>query len=252
MEDVITEASPPSRFLEEDLNTFTPPSPPVTPFPSLHFPQHQQQQQPLTPKLLIIALSPISLSLFHPRLLPPSVPLLASLTLPNTNPITLSPLTPNSFLLSVPSSIPSHHSHAIAKTLIAHQIRPDSVLIFDSLYPSNYRGRLPSDEAVAFKLDTSAERKAAEGEMILEGLEYYPSGSVVDGLAAAFLARCQLLNLRASLCVSWPEFDRSVMALIEHLLRNGVLRGCDGLRFGSQVLRFGRKKGRGFESELYT
>ncbi|RYR56440.1 hypothetical protein Ahy_A05g022140 isoform A [Arachis hypogaea] len=186
MEDVITEASPPSRFLEEDLNTFTPPSPPVTPFPSLHFPQ----QQPLTPKLLIIALSPISLSLFHPHLLPPSVPLLASLTLPNTNPITLSPLTPNSFLLSVPSSIPSHHSHAI--------------------------------------------------------------GSVVDGLAAAFLARCQLLNLRASLCVSWPEFDRSVMALIERLLRNGVLRGCDGLRFGSQVLRFGRKKGRGFESELYS
>lgn len=73
----------------------------------------------------------------------------------------------------------------------------------------------------------------------------------MDGLAAAILARCQVLNLRASLCVSWPAFDLNVMSLIEGLLRNRALRGED-LRFGGEVLRFGRRKGRGFESELYT
>ncbi|MED6199371.1 hypothetical protein PIB30_075347 [Stylosanthes scabra] len=198
----------------------------------------------------LITYAPPPSSLFHPHL-PPSAPILASLTLNNIDTITLSPLTSNSLLLSVASPIPSHHSHAITKTLIGHQIRPQSVLLFDSLVPSNHRGRLTSDEAVAFKLDTSAEQKAADGEKILEGVEYYPSGSIVDGLAAAILARCQLLNLRASLCVSWSEFDRSVMVLIANLLRDGVLRGCDDLRFGDHVMRFGRKKGRGFGSELY-
>ncbi|RDY01093.1 Peroxidase 11, partial [Mucuna pruriens] len=230
MEDVITEAAPPSRFLEEDLNIFTPPSPPL-PSPFLIFPHNQPL--PLKPSLLIIALSPPSLALFH-RLLDKTP--LASLLLPEL-PLSLLDhtsdvfsLSPSALLAAVPFPVPAHRAHAVARLLLGDRIRPDSVLVFDSLQARNYRGKLSSDETVAFKLETSAERKRRDGEKLLGELAYYPSGSVVDGLGAAILARCQALNIRASLCVSWPQFDASVVSLIKGLLQRGVLRGFEFVR----------------------
>ncbi|KAK7306985.1 hypothetical protein VNO77_39653 [Canavalia gladiata] len=254
MEDVITEAAPPSRLLEEDLNIFTPPSTPL-PSPFLLFPPHHSE--PLEPTLLIIALSPPSLSLFHHF---PNKTLLASLILPelslslnNHHTPTLHSLSPSTILASIPSPVAPHRAHALAKILLSDRIRPESVLVLDSVDPRNYRGRLSSDETVAFKLETSAERKRTDKDKLLDNnLEYYPSGSVVDGLGAAILARCQVLNVRASLCVSWPQFDASVVSLIKDLLQRRVLRGFD-LDFGlgdHEVLKFGRSKDHRLRSEF--
>ncbi|TKY69465.1 fatty acid desaturase [Spatholobus suberectus] len=249
MEDVITEAAPPSRFLEEDLNIFTPPSP-ALPTPFLIFP-HDHPQQPLKPSLLIVALSPPSLALFR------SLPAVASLILPEL-PLSLPDhaadilsLSPSALLAAVPFPVPAPRARAVARLLLGDRILPDAVLVLDSLDPRNYRGKLSADETVAFKLESSAERKRSEGQKMLGELEYYPSGSVVDGLGAAILARCQVMNVRASLCVSWPEFDASVVALIKGVLQRGVLRGFE---FGSsgEAFKFGRRrKDRVLHSELY-
>ncbi|KAI9074601.1 hypothetical protein K1719_043442 [Acacia pycnantha] len=86
----------------------------------------------------------------------------------------------------------------VAKLLIGDRIAPKRVAILDSIRSQNYRGRLSSDEAFAFKLETAAERKIGVDEKFLKGLEYYPSGSVVDGLSAALLGRCQILKIERS------------------------------------------------------
>ncbi|WVZ13029.1 hypothetical protein V8G54_017559 [Vigna mungo] len=239
MEDVITEAAGPSRFLEEDLNIYTTPSPPL-PSPFLIFP-YTQQPQPLKPSLLIVALSPSSVALFHRlRTASPAASLLLpelSLSLPD-HAAQIFPLSPSALLAAIPFPVPSSRAYAVAKTLLDGRIRPDSVLILDSLESRNFRGKLSSDEAVAFKLDTAAERKRSGGEKLLPDLEYYPSGSVVDGLGAAILARCQVMSVRASLCVSWPQFDASVVSLIKGLLQRRVLQGFDFDLSDEDVFKF--------------
>jgi len=251
MEDVITEAAPPSRLLEEDLNNFTPSSPSL-PSPFLLFP-HTQQQQPLKPTLLIIAISSPSLSLFHNLLTPQT--LTSSLILPElplshpNNTINIHSLSSTILLAAVQNPIPHNRAYAVAEILLNNQIRPDSVIILDSIQPMNHRGLLSSDEAVAFKLESFAERKKADEEKLLSGLEYYPSGSVVDGLGAAILGRCQILKIRASLCVSWPQFDSDVVLLLKDLLR-----GLGEFEFGfsdDEVFKFGRSKDHVFQSHLY-
>lgn len=147
-------------------------------------------------------------------------------------------------------------SHSVAKLLIGDRIVPKRVVILDSIRIQNYRGRLSSDEALAYKLETSAERKAVTGEKLLKGLEHYSSGSVVDGLSAALLGRCQILNLRGVLCVSWPEFDASVVSLIKGLVQRDVLPGLNlsltDEKSKELPLKFGRSKGHLFECDLYT
>uniref|UniRef100_A0A7N0VF09 Uncharacterized protein n=1 Tax=Kalanchoe fedtschenkoi TaxID=63787 RepID=A0A7N0VF09_KALFE len=63
MEDVITEAPPPSRFFQEELNNFAPPSPPL-PSPFLLF-SNPKPDKLLRPQLILIAISSPSLYLFH-------------------------------------------------------------------------------------------------------------------------------------------------------------------------------------------
>jgi hypothetical protein len=252
MEDVITEAAPPSRLLEEDLNNFTQPSPPL-PSPFLLFPH--TTHQPLKPNLLIIAISSPSLSLFHNFLTPQT--LTASLILPelplshpNNHTLDIHSLSSNILIAAVRTPIPDTRAYSVADVLLSDdKIRPESVIILDSIQPMNHRGMLSSDEAVAFKLESSVERKKADGEKLLDGLEYYPSGSVVDGFGAAILGRCQILKIRAGLCVSWPQFDSSVVFLLKDLLR-GLGEFDFGLS-GDEVLKFGRSKDHVFQSHLY-
>ncbi|KAL2349055.1 hypothetical protein Fmac_003055 [Flemingia macrophylla] len=247
MEDVITEAAPPSRLLEEDLNIFTPPSPPL-PTPFLVFPL--TQTQPLKPSLLILALSPSSLALFPRRHRRP----LASLLLPElplsrpAHTADLFPLSPSAILAAVPFPVPAHRAHALARALLSARLQPHSVLVLDSLQPLNFRGELSPDQTLAFKLETSAERRSPRGEKLLEEVDYYPSGSVVDGFGAAVLARCQALNVRATLCVSWPRFDAS---LVKGLLQRGPLRGFH-FDLTDEVLRHGICKDRVSHSDLYV
>jgi hypothetical protein len=62
MEDVLTDIPPPSRFFQEDLNNFTPPSP-ALPSPFLIV-SNPKPDEPLRPSLLIIAISSPSLYVF--------------------------------------------------------------------------------------------------------------------------------------------------------------------------------------------
>ncbi|XP_054810386.1 uncharacterized protein LOC129311915 [Prosopis cineraria] len=264
MEDVITEAPPPSRFFEEDLNNFTPPSPSL-PSPFLLF--SDPHLQSLRPSLLIILLSSPSLYLFHSlphktligSLILPEIPLSGKSVDPSLTDTTCNIYSLDSHdavVVSVQCAVSPERSHSVAKLLVGDRVAPKRVLILDSIRIQNYRGRLSSDEAFAFKLETAAERKKGVDEKLLKGLEYYPSGSVVDGLSAALLGRCQILNIRGVLCVSWPEFDASVVSLVKGLVQRDVLPGLDlSLSYikGDELpLKFGRSKDHLSEFDLYA
>ncbi|KAJ0095601.1 hypothetical protein Patl1_16588 [Pistacia atlantica] len=118
MEDVLTEIPPPSRFFQEDLYNFAPPSPPL----------------------------------------------------------------PSPFILC---PVAAGRSHIVAKLLIGEQIVPERVLILDSVQTRNFRGKLSLDETCAFKLETSSERKG--GSSLLKDVDYFPSGSMVDGFGRCFV-----------------------------------------------------------------
>ncbi|KAH7833994.1 hypothetical protein Vadar_011727 [Vaccinium darrowii] len=119
----------------------------------------------------------------------------------------------------------------------------------------NFRGKLSPDETIAFKLETLQQRKGlGDGcgdSSLLKGLDYFPSGSIVDGLSAALLGRCQMKRMKGTLCVSWPEFDVSVATFVKTLLLKNVLpeleNGFDSK--GEDVFGFGNKT---LDSELYT
>ncbi|KAJ6892938.1 Plant peroxidase [Populus alba x Populus x berolinensis] len=243
MEDVLTELPPPSRFFQEDLDNFATLSPPLS-SPSLLF-SDPKPDQPLCPSLLIIALSSPSLYIFHHI---SSKTLIGSLVLPeipfsgNSSEPSLGDKSCNIYALNdmdnltlvvlVQCSISAERSSAVAKLLIGDQIIPKRVLIMDSVQSQNFRGKLAPDETYVFKLETSAERKGLDGDVcggssLLKGLDYFPSGSVLDGLAAALLARCQMRKIRGTLCVSWPRYGVYVVAMVKSLLQRNVLPGFD-------------------------
>lgn len=270
MEDVLTEVPPPSRFFQEDLNIFTPPSPPI-PSPFLVF-SYPKPNKPLCPSLLIVAISSPSRHIFHHissktligSLILPEIPFAGisiepSLGDKSCNIYTLNVANDSIILISVPCFIAVERCRDVAKLLMADKIIPQRVLILDSVQSRNFRGKLLPDEAFAFKLETSSERNRLRegngGLSLLEDMDYFPSGSVVDGLGAALLAQCQMRNIKAALCVSWPEFGGAVVSLIKSILHRSVLRGMD-LRTSDddkdEYVRFGWPKDHPFDSVLYT
>ncbi|KAL4360606.1 hypothetical protein GQ457_04G010540 [Hibiscus cannabinus] len=270
MEDVITEIPPPSRFFQEDLNNFITPSPSL-PSPFLVF-SNPKPRKPLRPSLLIIALSSPSLYIFHhlsPKtligsLILPEVPLSGisiehSLSDKTCNIYSLNDGDKSILLVSVQHGVSAERSHLIARLLIGEDIVPERVLILDSIQSQNFRGKLSPDETYAFKLETLAERKGSGGgnvaSSLLKGLDYFPSGSMIDGLAAALLSRCQLKNIKGTLCVSWPEFGSSVAGLIRSLLQRNVLPNLDSSLKGDvqdQYARFNLMKHQPYDTEMYT
>ncbi|RVW41660.1 hypothetical protein CK203_068125 [Vitis vinifera] len=64
----------------------------------------------------------------------------------------------------------------------------------DSVQSWNFCGKLSPDETFVFKMETSLKRKehsdGSNSSPLLKGLDYFLSGSMVDGLAAALLSRC--------------------------------------------------------------
>ncbi|XP_050224300.1 uncharacterized protein LOC126673997 [Mercurialis annua] len=269
MEDILTEIPPPSRFFQEDLNNFTPPSPPL-PSPFLLF-SNPKPDQPFRPYLLIIALSSSSLCVID-RV--PSKTLIGSVILPeipfsgNTTEPSLRDKSCNIYavndadkltlLVFVQCSVSAERSNVVAKLLIGGQIIPERVLILDSIQRQNFRGKLSPDETCAFKLETSVVRKGQAdgcgGLELVKGLDYLPSGSMVDGLSAAILSQCQMRNIRGTLCVFWPEYGGSVVSLIKSILQKNVLHGYDlsGGDAEDKSLRTGRNRDHAFDSELYT
>lgn len=262
MEDVLTELPPPSRFFEEDLNNFVTPSPPH-PSPFFQF-LDPKTNGPLRPSLLIIALSPQSLYIFHHI---KSKTLIGSLVIPD-NPSSSNPTQPshgdktcniyslagNSIILvTVQCPVSAERCHSISKMLIGEEMVLERVLILASVQSRNFRGRLSPDETFALKLETSSERLSGDLSL-LKGLDYFPSGSMIDGLAAALLSQCEMKNIKGALCVSWPEFGTSVVSLLKSLLQKNVLPNLD---FSSNVgskeeLRSFGIKDHPFASDLYT
>ncbi|PHU02157.1 hypothetical protein BC332_27408 [Capsicum chinense] len=264
MEDILTEIPPPSRFFLEDLNNFCPPSPPLpSPFLLISTPKREKYSRP---SLLIIAMSSPSLQLFHHvssktlvgTLILPEIPFSGNSVEPSLKDKSCNIYALNEddnliMIVSVQYPVTAERSHAVAKLLIGEQIIPEKVLILDSIRSSNFRGRLSPDEAFAFKLESSAERKA--NAPLVKCADYLPSGSVVDGLAAALLSRCQLNKIRGTLCVSWPEVGVSVISLVKSLLLKDVLscvKNIDMKKLEEEFLKLGRSKDFLLDSELYT
>ncbi|KAE8667679.1 hypothetical protein F3Y22_tig00112383pilonHSYRG00298 [Hibiscus syriacus] len=270
MEDVITEIPPPSRFFQEDLNNFITPSPPL-PSPFVVF-SNPKPEKPLRPSLLIVALSSPSLYIFHhlsPKtligsLILPEVPFSGisiepSLTDKTCNIYSLNDGDKSILLASVQHGVSAERSHLVARLLIGEDIIPERLLILDSIQSRNFRGKLSPDETYAFKLETLAERKGLGGgnvvSLLLKGLDYIPSGSMIDGLAAALLSRCQLKNIKGTLCVSWPEFGGPVVALIKSLLQRNVLPNLDSSLKGDvqdQYATLNLIKHQHYDTEMYT
>lgn len=238
MDDVLTDIPPPSRFFEEDLNIFTAPSP-TLPMPSIVL-SDPNSNETLRPSLLIFAISPPSLHIFHYA---SSKKLIGTLNLPeipssgNTDATSSKTKSCNIYALNdtekqvlvicVQFHLPAERCHAVAKLLLADKIVPERVLILDSIQIQKFRGKLSRDDTVAFKLETSSEKKGSGESPLLREIDYFPSGSLVDGLAAALLGQCQIKNIRGTLCVSWPEFGKPVMRLIKSLLMKHVLPDFD-------------------------
>ncbi|CAH9124062.1 unnamed protein product [Cuscuta epithymum] len=263
MEDILTEIPPPSRFFLEDLNNFAPRSPPLpSPFLMFATPNPEKYSHP---SLLIIAMSFPSTHFFHHV---SSKTLVGTLILPETllsgNSIvpSLKDKSCNIYALhhadklvlvaSVQCPINAERSHAVAKLLVGQKIKPDRVLVLDTIQSRNFRGKLPPDETLMFKLESSLERKDSE---LVKGLDYFPSGSVVDGLAAALLGRCEIDKIRGTVWVSWPETGGPVtLAVKSHLLKN-YLPGMDHTSADKEKSDFsgtGRTRDYLLDSDMYT
>lgn len=266
MDDVITDAPPPSRLLLEDLNNFTPP-PPSLPSPFLVF-SCAHSKKIFTPSVLLIAMSSSSLHLLHhlsPKtligtLILPEIPFTGNSVEPSLrdkscNIYALNDADKMIMIVLVQFSVTSERANALARLLVGEKIIPQRILILDSIQSHNFRGRLSPDETIAYKLETSLERKQSDAnDSFVNGLDYYPSGSVVDGLAAALLSRCQLKKIKGTLCVSWPDLGAPVMTLVKSLLLKNALTGTNytiGGDYEDEYLRLSRRKDR-VDSDLYT
>ncbi|XVE74440.1 hypothetical protein DITRI_Ditri12bG0017600 [Diplodiscus trichospermus] len=162
--------------------------------------------KPLRPSLLIIALSFPTLYIFHH--LSPKI-LIGSVILPEIH---------FSGIFAEPSL--GDKTCNIYSLNDGEDIVPQRAMILDSIQSQDFRFKLSPDETYAFKLEKLAERKGLGGGNVaspfLDSLDYFPSGSMIDGLAAALLSRCQLKNMKGTLCVSWPEFGSSVVAIVTY------------------------------------
>ena len=204
MDDVVTDAPPPSRFSPDDLDNFAASLPQPTPILVV-----SPSPSP-APRLLVVLISPTSLALLPS----PPPPLHASLLLPelplqqSRAPIRVYLHPSSGALLAVAhGAIPAHRARPAARSLISG-LQPEEVLVLDAVRSGAYRGRLSADELVEGKLETGAARRrggvgAAKGVAALA-----PPGSVMDGLGAAVMTECEIRGKAASMVVTWPAAAR--------------------------------------------
>ncbi|GLJ40987.1 hypothetical protein SUGI_0848500 [Cryptomeria japonica] len=253
MQDPITELPPPSRFQVGDLNNF------VTPDKSLSLPHPfvaWARTLDSPPKLLLIALSKAACHLVHYL---PSKTLMGTFVLPEISMLenTIEPSVqdkscllyspkgdPTVMLASVQYAVSEERAVVWAKALL-REVRPEAVVIAASIPSMHFRGKLSNDETLLFKLETLAQRRETNSD--LNDVPYFPSGSVVDGPAAALLTQCQMAKLKARLIVSWPEYDTAIVRLLGSLFN----RVCPSVDF-SVPARTPLIKALRLESDLYT
>ncbi|KAI3925598.1 hypothetical protein MKW98_001452 [Papaver atlanticum] len=86
-------------------------------------------------------------------------------------------------------------------------------------------------------------------EVMVKGLDYFPSGSVIDGISAALLASCQIKKIHATQCVTWPQNGYSVISYLKYVVLKDVL---PKLTLSSGSLDSDLVRDSRYESELYT
>lgn len=199
MEDVLTEAPPPSRFLDDDLDNFAAPNPPL-PAPLLLSNPKNPRNQNLD--LLILLISPSSLFLLPKK----TLTLASSLILPEL-PLSRGPhidiygSSPTALIAAVTCRVAPARAKPVARLLMA-EFPADRVLVFDSIRPENFRGRLDAEgeeEAMVFKMETTEERRACEGSKMVKGVGWLGSGSLVEGLGAAVMGECEMRRRKGAL-----------------------------------------------------
>lgn len=257
MQDPLTDLPPPSRFLLEDLNNFASPDDSVSlPHPFIAW----NRILNFRPKLLLVALSKSSCHLVHYL---PKKKIIGTFVLPEVSMAgnALQPSlqdksccllyaleeteNPTVVLASVQYTVPAERSTTWTKTLL-REVRPEKVVVMGSIPSQHFRGKLSSDETLIFKLETLAER-LDENDGALKGVPYYPSGSMIDGLAAALLTQCQVTKLKGQLLVSWPDYDASVVNLLNSVLK----KVCPAVDF-SVSAKTPLFKALRVDSDLYT
>jgi len=223
MPDPLTDIPPPSRFDPDDLNNFA--SSPVdlcTKPLMLWAPwaRNLLQSGALEPRLLLLSLSNVGSHLLHHI---PNKRILGSIVLPEVsmvnNQIEPSPHNKECYLFTVDPeasvvlvlvqyTISPERASMWAKTLFG-VIRPDRVLMLGAISSHHFRGKISADEPLLFLLESSEQKKADKDQLAVA--PYYPSGSLVDGVAAALITHCQIRGLKARLLMSWPDTDFSVV-----------------------------------------
>lgn len=228
MQDPLTDLPPPSRFHLDDLNNFASADDSVRlPHPFIVW----NRSLDLHPKLLVVALSKSACHLVHYF---PAKKIIGTFVLPEVSMAgnTLQPSLqdkscllyaleetegPTVVLASVQYTVSAERSTAWAKILL-REVRPDKVVVVGSIPSQHFRGKLSSDGTLIFKLETLAQR-LDESDGMLKEVPYFPSGSMVDGLAAALITQCQVMKLKGRLLVSWPDYEAPVVNLLTSVLK---------------------------------
>eukprot|EP00249_Psilotum_nudum_P013162 c24188_g1_i1 orf=142-948(+) len=118
-------------------------------------------------------------------------------------------------IATIQYSVPILQNHAWVK-LVFGAIEPENVLMLAPLQSDHFRGKLSADDRLIFKLETDCQRlETSDPEL---KVPYLPSGSLVDGIAAAVLTHCQLRRLRGRLLLSWPDCNASTLSLLASIL----------------------------------
>lgn len=230
MRDPLTEEPPPSRFDPEELNSFeptdavdlTPPS--VQWAPSV---AERLQSGTLRHKLLIVALSKVGINLIHNL---PNKSTIGNILLPGTSlPKTSSDPSPRDracyvfscepdlavILVSVQYMVPVENASVWTKFLFK-LFAAERVLIIEHTPIRHFRGKLSVDEPMVFVMSTDQQK--LEDKQSGVGAPWYPSGSMVDGLAAALLTHCQLREVKGRLLLTWPEVDSGLVKMVVPIL----------------------------------
>lgn len=238
-QDPLTDLPPPSRLDFDELSNFNfdaapapAPPPPFISWTASTAAIHGNIKSPLRPRILLVASSASGCHLIHHL---PNKHLLGFVILPEA---ALSAAAGNRdghseqacslysldgqqgsvVLVAVQKSVPEERTHAWARVLL-EAIVPESLLMVATVQREHFRGKLSADDHVVFRLETDRQRLQEEGDSRF-ALPYFPTGSLVAGLPAAILTRCQIRGLKARLLLSWPDAGPSAPSLLLSVLQS--------------------------------